>query len=136
MEINPGKEKFEVQPKNAYEWNELGNIYLKIGSNDKAVEAFNKAIELDPYFGWAYSNLALAYNHSKKFKESIPLYKKSIELLDTDKGKAISYNRLGDVYRHMNDQENAMKAYQMASDLDGNTKPILARARMVLLNNV
>jgi hypothetical protein len=36
----------------------------------------------------------------------------------------------------MNDQENAMKAYQMASDLDGNTKPILARARMVLLNNV
>ncbi len=109
---------------------------MKIGSNDKAVEAFKKAIELDPCFGWAYSNLALAYNHSKKFKESIPLYKKSIELLDTDKGKAISYNRLGDVYRHMDDQENAMKAYQMASDLDGNTKPILARARMVLLNNV
>jgi tetratricopeptide (TPR) repeat protein len=135
VEITPGKEKFEVQPKNAYEWNELGNIYLKIGSNDKAIESFNKAIELDPYFGWAYSNLALAYNHSKKFKESIPLYKKSIELLDTDKGKAISYNRLGDVYRHMNDQDNAMKAYQMASDLDGNTKPILARARMVLLNN-
>lgn len=135
VEITPGKEKFEVQPKNAYEWNELGNIYLKIGSNDKAIDSFNKAIELDPYFGWAYSNLALAYNHSKKFKESIPLYRKSIELLDTDKGKAISYNRLGDVYRHMNDQDNAMKAYQMASDLDGNTKPILARARMVLLNN-
>jgi len=135
VEITPGKEKFEVQPKNAYEWNELGNIYLKIGSNDKAIDSFNKAIELDPYFGWAYSNLAMAYNHSKKFKESIPLYRKSIELLDTDKGKAISYNRLGDVYRHMNDQDNAMKAYQMASDLDGNTKPILARARMVLLNN-
>lgn len=135
VEITPGKEKFEVQPKNAYEWNELGNIYLKIGSNDKAINSFNKAIELDPYFGWAYSNLALAYNHSKKFKESIPLYGKSIELLDTDKGKAISYNRLGDVYRHLNDQDNAMKAYQMASDLDGNTKPILARARMVLLNN-
>lgn len=135
VEITPGKEKFEVQPKNAYEWNELGNIYLKIGSNDKAIESFNQAIKLDPYFGWAYSNLALAYNHSKKFKESIPLYRKSIELLDTDKGKAISYNRLGDVYRHMNDQDNAMKAYQMASDLDGNTKPILARARMVLLNN-
>ena len=135
VEITPGKEKFEVQPKNAYEWNELGNIYLKIGSNDKAIDSFNKAIELDPYFGWAYSNLALAYNHSKKFKESIPLYRKSIELLDTDKGKAISYNRLGDVYRHMNDQDNAMKAYQMASDLDGNSKPILARARMVLLNN-
>jgi tetratricopeptide (TPR) repeat protein len=136
VEINPGKEKFEVQPKNAYEWNELGNIYLKIGSNDKASEAFNKAIAMDPYFGWAYSNLALAYNHSKKFQESIPLYRKSIDLIDTDKGKAISYNRLGDVYRHLNDQENAMKAYQMASDLDGNTKPILARARMVLLNNV
>lgn len=135
VEINPGKDKFEMQPKCAYEWNELGNIYLKIGSNDKASEAFNKAIELDPCFGWAYSNLALSYNHSKKFKESIPLYKKSIDLLDTDKGKAISWNRLGDVYRHLNDQENAMKAYQMASDLDGNTKPILARARMVLLNN-
>jgi tetratricopeptide (TPR) repeat protein len=135
VDINPGRDKFEVQPKSAYEWNELGNIYLKIGSNDKASDAFKKAIELDPYFGWAYSNLALSYNHSKKFNESIPLYKKSIDLLDTDKGKAISWNRLGDVYRHLNDQENAMKAYQMASDLDGDTKPILARARMVLLNN-
>jgi tetratricopeptide (TPR) repeat protein len=135
VDINPGKDKFEVQPKSAYEWNELGNIYLKIGSNDKASDAFKKAIELDPCFGWAYSNLALSYNHSKKFKESIPLYKKSIDLLDTDKGKAISWNRLGDVYRHLNDQENAMKAYQMASALDVDTKPILARARMVLLNN-
>ena len=76
VEINPGKEKFEVQPKNAYEWNELGNIYLKIGSNDKAVEAFNKAIKLDPYFGWAYSNLALAYNHSKKFQGIHPAVQK------------------------------------------------------------
>jgi tetratricopeptide (TPR) repeat protein len=136
VEISSSRDKFEVQPKNAYEWNELGNIYLKVGSNEKAIDSFKKAIEMDPSFGWAYSNLALALNHSKKFTESIPLYKKSIELLDTDKGKAISYNRLGDVYRHLNDQENAMKAYQMASDLDGNTKPILARARMVLLNNV
>jgi tetratricopeptide (TPR) repeat protein len=135
IDITPGKDRFEVQPQSAYEWNELGNIYLKIGSNEKASDAFKKAIELDPYFGWAYSNLALSYNHSKKFKESISLYKKSIDLLDTDKGKAISWNRLGDVYRHLNDQDNAMKAYQMASDLDGDTKPILARARMVLLNN-
>ena len=135
VDINPGKDKFEVQPQTAYDWNELGNIFLKIGSNDKASDAFKKAIELDPGFGWAYSNLALSYNHSKKFKESIPLYKKSIDLLDTDKGKAISWNRLGDVYRHLEDQENAMKAYKMASDLDGNTKPILTRARMVLLNN-
>jgi tetratricopeptide (TPR) repeat protein len=133
--FNSGKDKFEVQPQSAYEWNELGNIYLKIGSNDKAIEAFNKAIELDPSFGWAYSNLALAYNHSKKFRESIPLYRTSIDFLDTDKGKAISWNRLGDVYRHLNEQDNAMKAYQMASDLDGNSKPILTRARMVLLNN-
>ena len=42
-------------------WNEIGNIYLKLGSSKDAIAAFTKAIELNPDSGWAYSSLGQAY---------------------------------------------------------------------------
>ena len=65
-------------------WNELGNIYFKVGAFDEAIDAYNKAIELDSRIGWLYSNLGFAYVHKGKFAEAIPMYEKSIELLTGD----------------------------------------------------
>jgi Flp pilus assembly protein TadD len=41
-----------------------GTIYDKIGNMDKAVEAYNKAIAIDPNFYDAYFNLAVVYFNS------------------------------------------------------------------------
>lgn len=99
-------------------WNELGTIYFKIGCHEEAIAAFEKAIELAPECGWPYSNLGLTYAHQGKYTEAIPLYRKSTELLKSNKEKAISWNRLGDAYRHLNDGNKAMMAYQKAVELD------------------
>jgi tetratricopeptide (TPR) repeat protein len=103
--------------KNSLLWNELGTIYVKSEAFDEAVEAFSKAIELDRGYGWAYSNLAFAYMQQGKYKQTVSLLLRSIDLLKENKDKAVSWNRLADVYRYLNDYENAIAAYQMADKL-------------------
>jgi tetratricopeptide (TPR) repeat protein len=110
----------ELDLKNAHIWNELGNILTKANNADDAIDAYNKAIELEPEFGWPYSNLGLAHAQKGHFGEAIPLYQKSIELFDNSKDKAISWNRLGDAYRQLNEYDNAIAAYQIADELNQN----------------
>lgn len=100
-------------------WNELGNVYFNTGAYDQAVHAYKRAIQLDPDFGWAYSNLAQAYVHQNQYTEAIPIYIKSLELLQDGKDKAESWNRLGTAYRQLRDYPNALAAYQKAVEFDG-----------------
>ncbi len=99
-------------------WNELGNLYFKIGALEEAIAVYEKAIEEAPSFGWPYSNLGLVYSRQGKYSQAIPLFCMSIELFKRDKDKAISWNRLGDAYRRLNDPNSAMIAYQKAVELD------------------
>ncbi len=99
-------------------WNELGNIYFKLGACEEAIAVYEKAIEVAPDFGWPYSNLGLVYAHQGQYAQAIPLYRRSIELFKNDRDKAITWNRLGDAYRRLNDPKNAMAAYQKAVQLD------------------
>ncbi len=98
-------------------WNELGNVYIKMGAIDDAISAYLKAIEMNPGYGWPYSNMAYAHVQKGDYEEAVRLYKKSIELLFVNKDKAISWNRLGDTYRYLQDYNNAMNAYQTADQL-------------------
>jgi tetratricopeptide (TPR) repeat protein len=107
----------DLDSKNGDVWNELGTIHLKAEAFDEAAEAFTKAIELDRGNGWAYSNLAYAYMQQGKHKEGVSLLLRSIELLESDADKAVSWNRLASLYRALNDYDNAVAAYQTADQL-------------------
>ena len=85
---------------------------------DQAVHAFKKAIELNPDLGWPYSNLALAYVTQDDHEQAVFLYQKSIDLLQDNKDKAVSWNRLGNLYRKMNEYDLAVQAFQKADELD------------------
>ena len=99
-------------------WNELGNVYFLSGAYAQAVHAYHRAIKLDDSFGRPYSNLALTYVQQGKFEQAVDLYRRSIELLTEDKEKAISWNRLGNVYRYLRDYQDALAAYRRADELD------------------
>ncbi|HET7145080.1 MAG TPA: tetratricopeptide repeat protein, partial [Anaerolineales bacterium] len=120
---NLDEEVNDVQPEstNAHVWNEKGNVHFKQENFEEAVAAYNKAIQIDPSFGWPYSNLALAYFIQGKYTEAILLYQKSIGLLSSNKDKALSWNGLGNVYRRVNDYANAVLAYRKAAELDADT---------------
>jgi len=136
-EITPdGEVRIAMDTKNAHVWNELGNVYLNSGDYDDAIASYGKAIELDQYFAWPYSNLALAYVQKGSFAEAILLYQRGLELFATDKDKAITWNRLGNVYRRLGDYPNAIAAYQTADELDPENATLSLRSNFGLLGNV
>lgn len=128
--------KAEPDTKNAHVWNELGNVYFNTGAFEEAVTAYSKAIELDDWFAWPYSNLALVYVQKEKYAEAILLYQRSIELFSSDKDKAITWNRLGNVYRRLTDYDNAIACYQRADELDPNNATRSLRSRFSLLGSL
>jgi len=130
-----GELQIEMDTKNAHVWNELGNIYFNSGTYDDAIVAYSKAIQLDRCFAWPYSNLALTYVQKGRFTEAILLYQRSIELFTSEKDKAISWNRLGNVYRRLNNYESAISAYQRADELDPENTTLSLQSRFSLLGN-
>ncbi len=134
--IDPaGELQIEMDTKNAHVWNELGNVYYNTGAFDDAIIAYSKAIELDRWFAWPYSNLALAYVQKGRFAEAILLYQRSVELFANEKDKAISWNRLGNVYRRLNEYDNAIAAYQRADELDPDNTTLSLQSRFSLLGS-
>jgi tetratricopeptide (TPR) repeat protein len=109
---------------------------LNSGSCEDAITAYGRAIELDRQFAWPYSNLALAYVQKGRFAEAILLYQRSIELFESDKDKAVTWNRLGNVYRRLNDYANAIAAYQTADDLDPDNAKLSMSSHYGLLGNL
>lgn len=131
-----GEVHIAMDSKNAHVWNELGNVYFKSNSYDDAIAAYSKAIELDRHFAWPYSNLALAYVQKGRLAEAILLYQRGIELFTSDKDKAVTWNRLGNVYRRMNDYDNAILSYQTADELDPVNNTLSLRSSFGLLGNM
>jgi len=99
-------------------WNEIGKIYLTIGSPRDAIAAYSKAIEINPDSGLAYSNLGNAYFLSGEFGHALFMFRKSIQLLDSTENQAEVWNKIGDAYRALKDIDNAIQAYKKADDLD------------------
>lgn len=67
-------------PEAAAEWNALGGTYLNEGRYDLAVEAFEKAIELEPGYARAYFNMGQALAELGRHSEAIDAYNRAIEL--------------------------------------------------------
>jgi tetratricopeptide (TPR) repeat protein len=125
----------EANSQNAQVWFELGNLFFKAQSYNEAVKAYTKSVKIDETSGWAHSNLAISLVFQGKHREAIPVYLKSIELFKNNKDKAVSWNRLGNVYRRMNEYDNAKKAYQNAIKLSEEKASLLTRTRFSLLGN-
>lgn len=123
-------------PQSAIELNQLGNFYTNNRDFDKAIAAYQKSIEKDSRFGQPYSNLGSLYYQMGKFENAVSMLKRSLDFLATPEEKAVSWNRLGDVYRRMRDYSSALDAYQKASQINPNTRPVLMRARKSLIGRV
>ena len=136
--IRDQADDFKPKPtrKSARGWNDLGALLLKTGALDKAAEAFQKAIELEPKFGKPYGNLARVKAAEGKYSEAVEFYEKAIALLESDKEKADAWNGLGNAYRKLNDYDKAIDAYQKAVVLADEGVDLMTRTRFSLLSNV
>ena len=112
------KNGVEDAMRNATVWGEMGNLFFSSDVFDGAVIAYKKALELDGEYGTVMHNLALLHVQRGEYEKAVELYKKSLDLLEDDVAKVVSWNNLGNAYRAMHDYESAGEAYRNADEFD------------------
>ncbi|MCB9292449.1 MAG: tetratricopeptide repeat protein [Lewinellaceae bacterium] len=89
-------------------YNDSGITYRIWGKEGKALEAFQKAIELCPHYGYPYSNAAGIYASGKDFQKAEWHYLKYLEVYSA---APEAYLEAGQFYQSMNRFEDAERMY-------------------------
>ena len=58
----------------------MGHVYLESGNAPRAIEAYQKGIELNPYYWMNYDSLDNAYDQVGEYDKALETFKKVMEL--------------------------------------------------------
>jgi len=101
----------------ANEWFDKGYNYAINNEYDKAIEAYTKAIALDPNYAAAYNNRGSAYDDKGQYDRAIEDYNKAIAL---DPNDAAAYYNRGVAYGNKGQYDRAIEDFNKAIALDPN----------------
>jgi len=104
----------DINPNVAFAHNNLGNILLKHGQVDAAIEHFNKALELDPGDAKAENNLGLTLAKQGRLNEAEPHYRKAVEL---NPRYFKAHENLGAIYLRINRLDAAIASLKAALEI-------------------
>ncbi len=82
---------------------------------DEAVRYFQKAVNEDPEFAFAWDNLGISYRRLNKFDEAIFAYEKSLEI---DPNGIMPLQNIAVAYQYKKEYKKAIKAYKKLAKLD------------------
>jgi len=74
------KEALLIQPKTSVVWSFLGDLYGRMRQMEKAIESYQKSVELDSTYTHPLWNLILLYQATGRIKEAGSAWKKIVEL--------------------------------------------------------
>ena len=106
-----------VNSLSATDWFEKGYALGNSGKWHEAIEANNKAIELNPTFVTAYNNRGNAYASLGDHRQAIKDYDRAIGL---DSKYASAYNNRGNAYFALGDNRQAIRDFDKAIELNPN----------------
>jgi len=108
--------------KSEFEYHNEGNEYYKKNEFDKAIECYNKALEICPDLLETYFNRGLAYTRKQMYDKAIKDLNKVIEL---NPNLAEAYYTRGLVNEYRKDYKSAISDYDTSISLD----PTYTRAK-------
>ena len=118
-DVNRGKEKAAyddaISGLTAIKWYEKGYASVMSGDHSNAINAFTKAIELEPKYTGAYITRGIAYGELGNYRQAIENFKKAIEL-NPELTEAY-YNR-GLAYGSLGNHRQAIEDYSKAIELN------------------
>lgn len=100
-------------------WFQLGGFYLRNRDSRKAIESFERGLELEPKRTAIYGYIGALY---LQMKETGPAERYLKQAIDLDPKNPEYYNNLGVCYMFKNDYASAADAFQKSIDL-GNKDP-------------
>jgi len=97
----------------------LGNEAMDKGAYNQAIEAYEKALELDPENVAVYNNLGVACYHLGNFEMSLQSIEKALAirekvLPEDHPDLAASYNNIGTIYGELGDYRKALEYQEKA----------------------
>ena len=105
----------------AYAYNNRGNVYTELGEYKRAIEDYDKAIELNPNLAQPYFNRGNAYAKLGEYERAIEDYNKAIKLNPDD---AEAYINRGLVYAILGEHDRAREDILRAGNLFTNKRKI------------
>ena len=96
---------------------------------DIAIADFEKAIEMNPTYAWAYHSRAVAHIHKKNYERAIADFNEAIRL---DSKMAISYLGRGNAYEEKGEYQTALTDYDEAIRIDASICPCAYLSRGIL----
>lgn len=110
----------EGDPENWSAYNNLGCCYQYMAEYDKAIEYYNKALELlkkdNRKSTKPYNNMVTCYRASNEYLKANECYLKNVEEMDYDKEEA--YKEIAKNYMYLEDFDNSFDASLKASSKD------------------
>ena len=103
--------------KTEFEYHNEGNEYYKKNEFDKAIECYDKALEISPNLLETYFNRGLAYTRKQMYDKAIEDLSKVIEL---NPNLAEAYYTRGLVYEYKQDYDRAISDYDHSIGIDSN----------------
>ena len=101
----------------ANEWFAKGYQHGLNNEHDKAIEAYTRAIAINPNYAKAYNNRGATYGHKGQYDRAIEDYNKAI---DIDPNNAYAYTGRGATYGHKGQYDRAIEDYNKAIALNPN----------------
>jgi len=95
-------------------WFDLGIFELKSRRYQAAIEAFSKAIEINPHDDMAYNHRGIAWSQKGDYDRAIADYTKAI---DINPGYTNAYNHRGIAWTQKSDYDQAIADYTKAIDI-------------------
>src|ERR1039457_3903336 len=94
----------------------LGNVYLGLGDNAKALPEFQKLIEIAPDSPMGYEAVGSVYVREGKWGEAIPQFQQALALAPD----STTYSNLGTAYFWLKNYDQATKMYEKALQINAN----------------
>jgi superkiller protein 3 len=80
-----------------------------------AVESYERALELDPKYAWAWNGLGLAYVALNRWSDALSAYEQAVHLNPDD---VWFWHNLGDAWMMLDHDERAVDAFERALEID------------------
>ena len=100
------------------DWNDKGVIFDKLGRHDEALEAYDKALEIDPNDVVAWSNKGNALGSLGRTDEALKAFDKALEI--NPDNEYIWYNKGNDL-GSLGRTDEALKAFDKALEINPNS---------------
>jgi tetratricopeptide (TPR) repeat protein len=103
----------ELQPDNSWGFQMLGTVQHAKGDHQRAIANYNRAIALGSNSA-AYSNLGILYLGEGRYPEAASAFERAASL---DPRSPVKQANLGDIYRRVGREKDAIQSYTRARDL-------------------